>query len=146
EVTVDATGCRITPGTRPVIGRPLQTVCAYVLDTELRPVPVGVPGELFLAGAQVARGYLNRPGLTAQRFLADPFGAPGSRMYRTGDRARWLPDGRMEFLGRVDDQVKIRGHRVEPGEVEAALRRHPEVTDVAVVAREIGPETGQGHK
>ncbi|MFL6120498.1 amino acid adenylation domain-containing protein, partial [Actinophytocola sp.] len=138
EVTVDATGHRITPGTRPLIGRPLTTVRAYVLDSELRPVPVGVPGELYLAGPQVARGYLNRPGLTATRFLADPYGRPGTRMYRTGDRVRWTTDGELDYLGRTDDQVKIRGHRVEPAEITAALLGHPDVRDAAVLARTAG--------
>ncbi|WP_447009850.1 non-ribosomal peptide synthase/polyketide synthase [Saccharothrix hoggarensis] len=138
ESTVDALSCRITGDGRPVVGRPLRNVRAYVLDGDFRPVPVGVPGELFLAGAQIARGYLNRPGLTAERFLDDPFGGPGERMYRTGDRARWHADGRIEYLGRTDEQVKIRGFRIEPGEVEAALTRHPDVREAVVVAREDG--------
>jgi amino acid adenylation domain-containing protein/non-ribosomal peptide synthase protein (TIGR01720 family) len=137
EVTVDATSAAVA-GERPVIGRPLRTVRAYVLDSELRPAPVGVPGELYLAGPQVARGYLDRPGLTARRFVADPFGTPGERMYRTGDRARWTTEGTLEYLGRVDGQVKIRGHRVEPGEVAAALLAHPDVREAAVVARRAG--------
>ncbi|HEU0013606.1 MAG TPA: amino acid adenylation domain-containing protein, partial [Longimicrobium sp.] len=121
------------------IGRPLPGRTAYVLDAELRPCPVGVPGELCVGGL-LARGYLGNPAATARAFVPDPFAAaPGARMYRTGDRARWLPSGELEFLGRLDAQVKVRGFRVEPGEIEAVLRAHPAVRDAAVAAHP-GPD------
>ncbi|WP_124727924.1 thioester reductase domain-containing protein [Staphylospora marina] len=145
EITVHATFRRVTKadldrGGRSLIGIPLPDLSIYLLDERQRPVPVGAPGEICVAGAGVARGYLNRPELTEARFVPDPFSdEPGAMMYRSGDLARYLPDGDMEFLGRMDDQVKIRGFRVEPGEIASVLRDHPAIKGAAVIVREDTP-------
>ncbi|MGW2515327.1 amino acid adenylation domain-containing protein, partial [Streptomyces scopuliridis] len=141
EATVNCLDHRIEPGSHlpdgPVpVGRPFPNTCAYVLDGALRPVAPGVVGELHVAGVVLARGYAGRPDLTAERFVADPYGPPGERMYRTGDLASWRDDGTLAYVGRADDQIKLRGFRIEPSEIEAAAVGHPGVTRAVVVARD----------
>ncbi|MBL0385660.1 amino acid adenylation domain-containing protein [Tumebacillus sp. ITR2] len=136
EATVGATFAHLHPDTdRVTIGRPIANAKVYILDTFGQPTALGVAGEMYIAGVGLARGYLGRPDLTAERFLPDPFGQPGERMYKTGDLARWLPDGRLEFLGRLDHQVKIRGFRIELGELESVIAEYTGIREALVVAR-----------
>ena len=132
--------CRQGEGARGMpIGRPIANTRLYVLDARRNPVPVGLPGELYIAGVGVGRGYWRRPDLTTERFVADPFSRPESKMYRTGDLARWRADGNLEYLGRLDHQIKIRGFRVELGEIESTILQHPAIREAVVVAHQKGP-------
>ena len=143
EAAVDVTHWTCQRGSKSTvvpIGRPVANTRCYILDALLQPVPIGVPGELHIGGVQVGRGYHNRPELTAEKFIADPFSSePGARLYKTGDLCRYLPDGNIDYLGRMDHQVKVRGFRIELGEIEATLKQHPSIQDTVVVAREGAP-------
>ncbi|TRV80764.1 amino acid adenylation domain-containing protein [Streptomyces sp. 130] len=143
ETTVWSTAAELGPEDPVTIGRPLANTRAYVLDARLQPMPRGLTGELYIGGDGVAHGYRGRPGLTAARFVPDPFGPPGARLYRTGDLVRLTEDGRIAFAGRSDTQVKVRGHRIELGEIDAALGSHPQVAQAVTVLRE-GPDDGPG--
>jgi amino acid adenylation domain-containing protein len=144
ETTTYSTFTLRTAESPPTIGRPISNTRIYILDENLQPVPIGVPGELYIGGAGVARGYLNRPELTCEKFILDPFrDQPKSRLYRTGDSARYRSDGNIEFLGRADNQVKLRGYRIELGEIEAVLTQHPSVKECVVVLCEHEPRTGK---
>jgi acyl carrier protein len=146
ENTVVATWMPVPPeagaAPAPLIGAPIANTQTYVLDPQRQPLPVGVPGELYVGGAGLARGYHRRPELTREKFVPHPFQS-GARLYRTGDLVRWLPNGLLEFLGRLDQQIKIRGHRIEPGEIETLLNAHPQVRESLVVTHEDG--AGQTH-
>src|SRR5438270_10049122 len=140
ETTIWSTVRKIEPEDKMItVGRPIANTQVYLLDAQLQLVPVGIPGELYIGGDGLARGYLHRPELTAERFIPHPFSTePGARLYKTGDLARYRPDGSLEFLGRLDQQVKLRGYRIELGEIEALLSQHPSVRECLVLVREAG--------
>ena len=137
ETTIWSTSCHIERSDRSItIGKPIANTKVYILDKHLQPVPIGVPGELHIGGVGVARGYLNRPELTAEKFIDNPFNTDTDRLYKTGDLAKFLPNGEIECLGRIDDLVKVRGFRIEPGEIEAVLNQYPSIRETVVIARE----------
>ncbi len=144
EDTTYSTFAQVNRDSNVTIGRPIANTQIYLLDTKLQPLPIGVPGEIYIGGAGLARGYLNRPELTKERFISNPLNSKlESRLYKTGDLARYLPDGNLEYLGRIDHQVKIRGFRIELGEIENALLKHPAVREIVVLAREDKPRVQQ---
>jgi amino acid adenylation domain-containing protein len=145
ETTIWSAICQVSANWDSVpLGRPIDNTQTYILDAHLQPVPIGVPGEIYISGDGLARGYLKQPDLTAEKFFPNPFSKQaGTRLYRTGDIARYLPDGNIEFLGRIDNQIKIRGYRIELGEIESVLSQHPSVREVVVLAREDNPWDGR---